>query len=516
MSYNGSDVCHAWAHGEKNSMASANMSYNGRSGVLYSFSTCIGQRFETNGNVVFIMDTNRYSNTTAKHQLCMIGAIPDKDANTYIFRFPFEDKGRDYFMPSPSVNLNGFKKHVAWMGLWFLRGELEACKRIRNCKTLDHGFSRQGYDELVRFLKVTGVSTVSKILKMSSSEFPRLRLGNWLPVDNNLKKFLKLMHEGRPLPEICDAINGKGTWDAYMKRTQGIRTTATFRKISSYVGAPIDKKTYETHKKRGDLYPFLLQLRHEFLAREMERQEERRQWNATHRAEMHLKLHLGMIGWESWQGNERLTSFNYNGVVVNFQSYHRTRSFNEYEYGDFVKCADKEKWMHDKKAWMLEQLQQDESDYHRRQELKAKEQSLCAAEWERLNELSHRTEYIAERKAQGAEGIRALFHEGFKMELWKADKEVFNGGNVLLRYNSIRDIVETSKGIKIAVGECKRLWSIFKRWHNGTDKCVKGMEIRSLQSRYSVHSFDNNILTAGCHQIAWSEMQYIANELKFE
>lgn len=60
------DVCHAWAHNKERAFNGSNLSHG--DGVLKSYNTCIGQRLEMNGNVIFILDNNSYSNSTSKHQ----------------------------------------------------------------------------------------------------------------------------------------------------------------------------------------------------------------------------------------------------------------------------------------------------------------------------------------------------------------------------------------------------------------------------------------------------------------
>lgn len=159
---------------------------------------------------------------------------------------------------------------------------------------------------------------------------------------------------------------------------------------------------------------------------------------------------------------------------------------------------------------MLERLREDEQ-----KEAALQENIRCLeAEKERDRELSSRVEYITEQKALGAEGYRRLYHEGFRIALPYGDEDIYDGGNVLLRFNSIRNVIETSKGIKINLDEAKRLWKIFQRWHQ-SHEYEKGFEISTTMSSFRVHTFQNNILTAGCHQIAFSEMQYIANQMNW-
>lgn len=185
------------------------------------------------------------------------------------------------------------------------------------------------------------------------------------------------------------------------------------------------------------------------------------------------------------------------------------------EYSEFVACEDKQQWIKNKRQWMLEQLQDDKRRIDEANERNAQEKALSNMEYERQSKLAAKTEHIAELKAQGDEGVRQLYHEGYNVRLPYGEGSVYDGGNVLLRFNPIRNVVETSKGIRLKIDECKRLWKIFQRWFNHSEQCEKGLEINAIGSRYRVHSFSHNLLTAGCHRIAWSEMSYIANELKF-
>lgn len=91
-------------------------------------------------------------------------------------------------------------------------------------------------------------------------------------------------------------------------------------------------------------------------------------------------------------------------------------------------------------------------------------------------------------------------------------KKVFDGGNVLLRISG--KLVETSKGIKIPLDECQRLWSLVNRWHNNATTFTKEM-CHSQNGRWVISSYQDDILTSGCHSIAYSEMHKIAKELNF-
>lgn len=127
-------------------------------------------------------------------------------------------------------------------------------------------------------------------------------------------------------------------------------------------------------------------------------------------------------------------------------------------------------------------------------------------------------EQIDECLERGEEGCRDLWRKHL-MDIGYAERETnykgdfFMGGNVLLRLNLSKDTVETSKHIRIPVEVCKKMWNIVSRWHENPS-CFKPMEIDTKGSgRYTISSYENDILTAGCHKIAYAEMERMYNEI---
>lgn len=551
MAYSNYDVCHAWAHNEDRAHY-GNSIYH-EHGVLKSYNTCIGQRLEINGKVIFIVDTNRYSNTTGKHQSYMMSAIPYGIDAVEAFRVPTADYGRWSFIPE-YYNKEEIKTEIIVIGLSMLMESLEACLWLRTCKKLKHGFSDHGYKEMVRLFEATGVTSVRKLLRLKVEDRSRLMRRAAIKVCyhdmvdaavNKGPKFLKLMSEGAELSTIVDAVNGKGTWEAYQQRVSGLKMAEKNRRLSDFlayysvrgrsfstyagrheasVTGSITKKDYEKHTKAGDLISWMMKVRRRNLEKAAQAYEARQKYDRYEKAKRHLEVYIGLNGFEHryypWRGNDKraFTSFNYNGTVIDFTGIngYTERSLSREEYAEYVASSDKEEWIRNKRQWMLEQLQHDQYMYETREARWAEEERLLKLEREQYERLeAEKKDYIAELKAKGDEGYRQLYHEGFRVSLPYSNDAIFYGGNVLLKVNTTKNIVETSKGIKLSFDECKRLWIIFNRWHDQQSRCEKGMVIKTLDSEYHVHSFADDILTAGCHQIAYREMQYIAHELGF-
>lgn len=129
--------------------------------------------------------------------------------------------------------------------------------------------------------------------------------------------------------------------------------------------------------------------------------------------------------------------------------------------------------------------------------------------------------------ARGAEGCRDLWrlhlddiyeahHEFDKVELTGCPekyKDFFFGGNVLLRFNLDKTYVESSKNVRVPVAVARLWFKKVKQWHED-EKSFKPMEWNTKgNGTYTVSEYKNDILTAGCHDIAYAEMERMYNEI---
>lgn len=109
-----------------------------------------------------------------------------------------------------------------------------------------------------------------------------------------------------------------------------------------------------------------------------------------------------------------------------------------------------------------------------------------------------------------------------QIEMWKSGKilELYlhyyledDQPNVWLRIKN--GIIETSKNIKIERAEAERLWKLIKLFHNGS-KFQHDMVLDTTGHKWKINSYKNDILVAGCHRIAYSEMKGIARQLGWD
>lgn len=114
---------------------------------------------------------------------------------------------------------------------------------------------------------------------------------------------------------------------------------------------------------------------------------------------------------------------------------------------------------------------------------------------------------------RGIEGARDLWKLHYMSDTSAMSRakvnpsEFYDGGNVLLRFNLDKTIVETSMGIRIDVSTCKKLFRIIKIWHEHPEKFSPRKIQTHFSGEYTIVSYENDILTAGCHKIAYTEME---------
>lgn len=131
------------------------------------------------------------------------------------------------------------------------------------------------------------------------------------------------------------------------------------------------------------------------------------------------------------------------------------------------------------------------------------------------------------REVQEVEKLRKLkeleeersrdFYE--KLEKWKSGELDFLHACSLTSYNKPNvwmrikgGIIETSKEIKIGIGEARRIWQVVSLLHRG-GQFRHGLVEDVDGNKWRINRYENDILTAGCHRIAYSEMESIAKQL---
>lgn len=137
--------------------------------------------------------------------------------------------------------------------------------------------------------------------------------------------------------------------------------------------------------------------------------------------------------------------------------------------------------------------------------------------YQRWTEGCEKREAIALEKARKEEEARNKTLEE-RIQMWKSGEisqlyyHCFDNDqpNVWLRIKNGK--IETSKGIKITQTEAERLWRLIKVFHDG-GQFKHDLVLDVTGQRWAFNCYENDMLTAGCHRIAYSEMESIAKQL---
>lgn len=153
--------------------------------------------------------------------------------------------------------------------------------------------------------------------------------------------------------------------------------------------------------------------------------------------------------------------------------------------------------------------------------MRAEEIARKQREEERRKEEEYRAkvkqEQIEECMSNGVEGHRDLWRLHLdtitNAESGVDENDFYQGGNVLLRFNLSHDKIETSKQIRLDVDTCKKMWKIINHWHERAESFRPCKINTHYSGTYQISSYENDILTAGCHKIAYAEMERMYNEI---
>jgi len=133
-----------------------------------------------------------------------------------------------------------------------------------------------------------------------------------------------------------------------------------------------------------------------------------------------------------------------------------------------------------------------------------------------LPNIDHLTESAikADKEAKALEKIRRaerIKQQAEALANWRKGLDIRNHFEITaLRIKD--DVIETSRGAKIPLEHAIKFWGLIKAWHEKGTSYVKSNHSIHL-GNYAVNRFENDILTVGCHQIPYSEILNIANQL---
>lgn len=151
-----------------------------------------------------------------------------------------------------------------------------------------------------------------------------------------------------------------------------------------------------------------------------------------------------------------------------------------------------------------ERKERQEETNRRNAELREQRYAELREQWCREEEMRQRVAHMT-------------FEE--KRELWysgEISNRLFSvpfglGFNALLRVRNGH--IETSMGIRVKAEEAERLWKLVERFHKNETDFRHDLVKDADRHQWSINSYQNDIMTAGCHRIAYEEMRNAARQL---
>lgn len=547
---NYSEVCHLWAHHSQSEAESGNVRFDEER--LFSYGTCIGERFEINGNIVFVCNDYAYSKSTGRHQSVMRSAIPDKDPNVHVLHVNYNGWG-DGSITSPlhgyvrDKETEGYLKRdiIRFASLWLAR-LWNQCLGVKDNKKADIGVDLGLFGSFKRFYEVTGVITIKKLLRLNGKELKDYMFSGEFNGSfdvRKVRKFIRLLDDGSStLETIVDFVAGKGEYEAYMKRTEHLHLSGKLRRMSLKIGfrlpglqdwrcegnvreGSIKTAEYRKRKANGTLISWMLEQKKLNMSLKASRKEYDDLRDRRSKAKSRLERHLGFRGWETYRSRyefgrkEYITSFDYDGEVFSFSccntiDYQRLSDKDYLSYTNM--SSDEQKaFIHEKRFWMLSYLKEEKAR-HEAFEAEIEEQRRIREEERKRAEI-FRAEVQRAKDNGDYNRLRDYWYKGLVGDstIQNLGSLFFRGGNVLLRVTD--KFVKSSKGICVTIAEAVRMWKIVKRWHENPDSFEAYSEkFFTTLSKYDITRYQDDILIAGCHAISYIEMERAAIELGIE
>lgn len=523
----------------------------------YSYSTVIAQWVDHKRKVMVVMDLHSDTTpTTSRHRQDIYSGVSDE-----ITVFPYNNYSYSYYdegqlTSSPeSFDYTDRRRLLEYylQNMYNAYSEFVSSKKFTTLNFTDYW---EYADKLCEMYKDT---TYKKWLRNPSALIAKNVL-------TAMRKMVKLHIAGVTATEyFVNTMFGDGTWDAYMTRTESIRKSARTReyiaKVNYHVG-------YERWYSRCDLpYHSMAEIKADgpsnILLRKFAKlwhdANDNKICEKKKQSIVNATKYLGISDIKSyelpsgWSMNDyRITVRNVivDGEVV-YKPIHCMDEWRilgwcnvpvfEFRYNEFKAAKDTKKFKerYIKKATILGRLEKGKSLYikvlakslkvedlteeqtHLYNEFVAfQEKELGRIERGRKIRMQEEARIAAEKaakleayKSRGVEGIRDLWREHL-CSIYEYDRldDYYYGGNVLLRWSKNHDYIETSKNIKLSIEQCKKYWKIISIWHENPSK-FKSIKMTTKTGTYQVTSYNDDILTAGCHKIAYQEMKRMMREI---
>lgn len=561
-----SDIAHRWANqdfGRNGSLVAGNCSCDEYS--FKSYNTVIGQWLDKDKNVMVIIDEN-LSPSTSKHISALCGAVPGR---VHVFRCHLSATYWEWDNVHFIDRHTPFDKKVRMqMVEVFINNLYQDFLQITTSRSLKDGeISLKCW----RYIK-----ELNELYNNDASpqKWLKQKLGTNLTKESRAwimrkRKMVRSLLEGLSIQEVTDAVFGAGTWDAYEERVAPLKKAANAREFAEKVNRYLmtsngwSRKPLYSYKEIQAMTPSQ-RIAIKFANFEKRQVKYKKQLEHREQSMDRAKRYIGIVSPNRYGSNEDVAEVinHFTGEKIYFMErpsyfydYHENVgiTFGVKEFKAFCEASDKKHWLKrfydmctvkrnriiamnlynqiKNGRFSIEELtpseialydgylkrkEQYEKDDELRRAKEAEERAARLAEIEarKRAEREEKLQKLAAYRENGMEGLRNIWRDHFDAipSECRNDDEYYYGGNVLLRFEN-EDIVGTSKGIKLSIKLCKVLFRTIKKWHDDPVQFSQ-TEVRTENCGiFRITEYKDDILVAGCHRIAYTEMERMYNAI---
>lgn len=530
------DIAHRWANkdfGKYGSLVGGRCCCDERN--FYSYNTVIAQWLDKDKNVMAIIDRG-LSVSSGNHMRAVVSAVrPD----TIVFRFALKGHGLYKNVDLINYDKDFLLRHRLQMVDCWLDEFLSFYSQLKTSKSWDFRLKSSSLREQIeRLSELYSDVSIKKLAKSYK--------GNSLSDSKDIIKQKRLILRGLSNKltdgEILNMLYGDDCWNNFCDRTKHLRKKreqeAYARKVCRFVG--VDERHY---KDLIDVPPLkIMEYKHMLYWRKQGRFDSKTQ----HEKDLSILNYIGVSSRFMYAHDipEKWVNRFTGEVFVRPFSPH-CQFYSKFLGKRFGSILSEFRASPNKKEWVLEYYSNIKRDI---QVLKgavlagkmssgqtnmvnfSPEERECLAAYfdydvcSRVSEdlfyrEDNRKQWVLQRYKElleeGIDGARKIFHElGLSIPYkWRDVSDTYYGGNCLIRYNAEQECAETSKGIKIEKDLCIKYFKIIQRWKNERETNPQLTIYTKSSGRYNVNSFDGECLRAGCHTIAYQEMERAYNEI---
>lgn len=556
MSYSHSEVAHRWVHGQFGRDGEVNgCNMHGDEYSMYSYRTVIAQALDREKDVWVVIDQS-LTPSTGQHINHVNRAIP---SYATVIRTHIRNKGHYNnvdFIDRWTKFDRKVRLEIATIAVERVFRQYEYVLRGRSLDTRE--IDKSQFRNIDKLQRIYGDCSLNDWLKHVTCKKTSFSKGEFVKARRMVRMYL----DGRSDSEITDALFGSGTWDAMLKRIGSVIKARETRDRMDALAIHMFFWPKREIWRRSTWRPTchltareirkmsmreMLEMKFFNLERIERHNDNVRYGNPSDRAYKNACKFLGIDNrrWGDdidYVRDDELRVI-YDGVSRGWDSYYwddtKVMFRKDVEFKSFCASPDKRKWR--ERFWLLCSLKDRRLEGHRihdrlrRAESNGESITLTEEEShihnefiirmgqkERREALQRRRDRIEEERRiqsqlermslyreQGIDGMRDMWRKRLGSVPYDilTSPNLCYGGNVLLRFASQSGVIETSKGIRLSFEECHRYWDIIQKWHEGG-------EFRPVDMHgYEVRSFADDILVAGCHEIAYCEMQRMYEEM---